>query len=45
MATRRYRRGRPGFTLLEVVLATAIAVLLLGALYVAVDMQLGYAQM
>jgi prepilin-type N-terminal cleavage/methylation domain-containing protein len=40
-----HRRRRPGFTLLEVILATTIAVLLLGALYVAVDMQLGYAQM
>ena len=36
---------RHGFTLLEVILATTIAVLLLGALYVAVDMELGYAQM
>ena len=45
MIQRRQRRSRPGFTLLEVVLATAIAVLLLGALYVAVEMQLGYAQM
>ena len=44
MLSRRQRRPRPGFTLLEVVLATAIAVLLLGGLYVAVDMQLRYAQ-
>ncbi len=36
------RRG--GFTLLEVVLATGIAVMLLGGLYVAVDMQLRLAQ-
>ena len=42
---RRRHPSRRGFTLLEVVLATAIAVLLLGALYVAVDMQLGYMQM
>jgi prepilin-type N-terminal cleavage/methylation domain-containing protein len=42
---RNRRRSRPGFTLLEVILATTIALLLLGALYVAVDMQLGYAQM
>jgi prepilin-type N-terminal cleavage/methylation domain-containing protein len=42
---RQRRPLRTGFTLLEVVLATAIAVLLLGALYVAVDMQLGYSQM
>jgi prepilin-type N-terminal cleavage/methylation domain-containing protein len=32
-------RRRPGFTLLEMVLATSIAVLLLGALYVSLDMQ------
>jgi prepilin-type N-terminal cleavage/methylation domain-containing protein len=38
------RSRRPGFTLLEVVLAITIAVLLVGALYVAVDMQLSYAQ-
>jgi prepilin-type N-terminal cleavage/methylation domain-containing protein len=44
MNDRRRRRRRPGFTLLEVVLATAIAVMLLGALYVAVDLQLGLAQ-
>ena len=44
MHYRRQRRHRPGFTLLEVVLATGIAVLLLGGLYVAVDMQLRYAQ-
>jgi Tfp pilus assembly protein PilV len=35
---------RSGFTLLEVVLATGIAVMLLGGLYVAVDMQLRLAQ-
>jgi prepilin-type N-terminal cleavage/methylation domain-containing protein len=35
---------RSGFTLLEVILAATIAVLLLGGLYVAVDMQLRYAQ-
>lgn len=40
----RRRPSRSGFTLLEVVLATAIAVLLLGALYVAVDMLLGSMQ-
>jgi len=44
MNDRRRRRRRLGFTLLEVVLATAIGVLLLGALYVAVDMLLGVAQ-
>ena len=44
MNHRRPRRHRAGFTLLEVVLATGIAVLLLGALYVAVDMQLRFAQ-
>ncbi len=37
-------RRRPGFTLLEVVLATGIAVMLIGGLYVAVDMQLRLAQ-
>jgi Tfp pilus assembly protein PilV len=44
MAIRRQRRGRSGFTLVELVLATTIAMLLLGALYVAVDMQLRFAQ-
>lgn len=44
MLSPRQRRLRRGFTLLEVMLATAIAVLLLGGLYVAVDMQLRYAQ-
>ena len=44
MNHRRQRRHRPGFTLLEVMLATGIAVLLLGGLYVAVDMQLRFAQ-
>jgi len=32
--------ARPAFTLLEMVLSTAIAVLLLAALYVALDLQL-----
>jgi Tfp pilus assembly protein PilV len=44
MDIRRQRRGRSGFTLVELVLATTIAMLLLGALYVAVDMQLRFAQ-
>jgi Tfp pilus assembly protein PilX len=44
MDVRRQRRGRSGFTLVELVLATTIAMLLLGALYVAVDMQLRFAQ-
>jgi type II secretory pathway pseudopilin PulG len=44
MNVRRQRRGRAGFTLVELVLATTIAMLLLGALYVAVDMQLRFAQ-
>ena len=35
---------RPAFTLLEVLLASAIAVLLMGALYVAVSIQLQHAQ-
>jgi hypothetical protein len=35
---------RLGYTLLEVILASSIAVLLLGALYVAVDMQMRQAQ-
>jgi prepilin-type N-terminal cleavage/methylation domain-containing protein len=35
---------RPGYTLLEVLLASAIAVMLLAALYVAVDVQVGHAQ-
>lgn len=38
------RRGRGGFTLLEVTLALSIAVFLLGGLYVAVDVQLRHAQ-
>src|SRR5947209_18191278 len=37
-------RQRRAFTLLEVLLATAIGVLLLAGLYVAVDVQLGHAQ-
>lgn len=40
----RSRLGRPGFTLLEVLLASAISVLLLSALYVAMDLQLKLAQ-
>jgi Tfp pilus assembly protein PilV len=44
MDVRRQRCGRSGFTLVELVLATTIAMLLLGALYVAVDMQLRFAQ-
>jgi Tfp pilus assembly protein PilV len=44
MDIRRQRCGRSGFTLVELVLATTIAMLLLGALYVAVDMQLRFAQ-
>src|SRR6516165_3852980 len=39
-----WRPVRAGFTLLEVSLATAIGVVLLGALYVAVDLQLRHAQ-
>ena len=35
---------RPGFTLLEVMLALAIGVVMLGALYYAVDAQLKLAQ-
>jgi prepilin-type N-terminal cleavage/methylation domain-containing protein len=38
------RSRRPGFTLLEVLLATAIGLLLMAALYVAVDVQLRHAQ-
>jgi hypothetical protein len=36
--------GRPAYTLLEVLLAAAIAVLLLAALYAAVDMQMRHAE-
>jgi prepilin-type N-terminal cleavage/methylation domain-containing protein len=35
---------RSGFTLLEVLLSSAVGVLLMGALYVAVDVQLGHAK-
>src|SRR5258707_15893236 len=35
-----YAKARAGFTLLEVLLASAIGVMLLGGLYVAVDVQL-----
>ncbi|HVS36000.1 MAG TPA: prepilin-type N-terminal cleavage/methylation domain-containing protein [Gemmataceae bacterium] len=42
---RRQRQCRRGFTLLEVVIALAVAAILVGALYVAVDLQLRYAQM
>src|SRR6516162_5467668 len=38
------RQGRPAYTLLEVLLASAIGVMLLAALYVAVDTQIGLAQ-
>src|SRR6516162_11617055 len=38
------RQGRPAYTLLEVLLASAIAVMLLAGLYVAVDVQIGHAQ-
>lgn len=44
MRLRRRARTRPGFTLLEMILAAAIAVLLLGALYVAMDLQLRQAE-
>src|SRR5581483_11171339 len=37
-------RRRAGFTLLEVLLATAIGAVLLGALYTALNMQLRYSQ-
>ncbi|HEV3082766.1 MAG TPA: hypothetical protein VGY66_23480 [Gemmataceae bacterium] len=37
-------RRRPAYTLLEVLLASAIGVLLMGGLYVAVDVQLRHAQ-
>jgi hypothetical protein len=43
-AAPRAVQGRPAYTLLEVMLATAIGVLLLAALYVALDVQLGSAQ-
>ncbi len=43
MRSRSVRKARPAFTLLEMILAAAIAVLLLGALYVAVDLQLRHA--
>src|SRR5438132_4021776 len=36
---------RHGFTLLEMILATFVSVLLMGALYVAVDIQLRHAQL
>jgi prepilin-type N-terminal cleavage/methylation domain-containing protein len=44
MTSKIARPGRAGFTLLEVLLAMAIAVMLLGALYVAVNIQLTHAQ-
>ena len=47
LATRRLGLripSRPGYTLLEVLLASAIGVLLMGALYVAMDVQLRHAQ-
>src|SRR3954454_8013063 len=40
----RRPRGRAGFTLLEVLLSSAIGVLLLSGLYVAVNVQLRHAQ-
>jgi len=48
MVARNSKKSHPGrrlgYTLLEVILASTIAVLLLGALYVAVDMQIRQAQ-
>src|SRR5262249_10083630 len=35
-------RGRPGYTLLEVILAIAIGLLIVAALYVALDVQIRY---
>jgi prepilin-type N-terminal cleavage/methylation domain-containing protein len=40
----RHTSSRRGFTLLEVILALSVAVLLLGGLYVAVDVQLRHAR-
>jgi prepilin-type N-terminal cleavage/methylation domain-containing protein len=44
MPLRQIALRRPGFTLLEMLLATMIGVLLMGALYVAIDVQLRHAQ-
>ncbi len=44
MTTRRLRARRGGFTLLEVLLASAIAVLLLGGLYVSLELTLRQVQ-
>src|SRR5207237_6697995 len=37
-------RRRPAFTLLEILVATAVSVLLMGALYMAINVQLRHAQ-
>src|SRR5207245_205253 len=37
-------RRRPAFTLLEILIATAVSVLLMGALYMAINVQLRHAQ-
>src|SRR5947209_8813225 len=42
--TRRSQSRRGGFTLLEVLLASALAVILMAALYVALDVQLRLAE-
>src|SRR5262245_52193261 len=44
MRTSPVPTARPAFTLLEMVLAAAVAVLLLAALYVAMDLQLRHAE-
>src|SRR5438874_4411321 len=44
MRTRLVTTARPAFTLLEMILAAAVAVLLLAALYVAMDLQLRHAE-
>jgi hypothetical protein len=44
MTMRRRRSVRPAYTLLEIILATSIGVVLLGALYVAMGVQLRHAQ-
>src|SRR4051812_9336357 len=43
-STKADGEGRPAFTLLEVMLAMAIGVVLLGALYVAINVQIRHAQ-
>jgi type II secretory pathway pseudopilin PulG len=44
LPARSHKQGRPAYTLLEVLVASAVGVLLMGALYMAISVQLRHAQ-